>query len=64
VYLVLPDVEKGNDLMLTRLTPVATLVSAAGLPDWTFLGPNLHNLDHFNRVWTKKNYLDLWTFRA
>jgi len=38
-----------------------------GLPDWTFLGPNLQNLDHFNHVWTKKKLfgpLDLWTFRA
>jgi len=26
----------------------------AGLPDWTFLGPNLQNLDHFDHVWTKK----------
>jgi len=25
-----------------------------GLPDWTFLGPNLQNLDHFNHVWTQK----------
>ena len=39
----------------------------AGLPDWTFLGPNLQNQDHFNHVWTKKNLfgpfeLKVWTF--
>ena len=38
-----------------------------GLPDWTFLGPNLQNLDHFNHVWTKKKLfgpfeLKVWTF--
>jgi len=35
-------------------------MSGAGLPDWTFLGPNLQNLDHFNHVWTKKKII--WTF--
>jgi len=35
-------------------------ITTAGLPDWTFLGPNLQNLDHFNHVWTKKKII--WTF--
>ena len=43
------------------------LTLTAGLPDWTFLGPNLQNLDHFNHVWTKKKLfgpfeLKVWTF--
>jgi len=43
---MLSDFEKANDLMLTRLTPVATLIGrdeqTAQLP-WAFRGPRGHD---------------------